>query len=84
MITGDSNGSGAGMQIMGAGAEGVEIMGAADGVEIMGAADAPGGAPVSPAMIMTPVHKHLSTAEKVGAVGVVLLIAGAVAYSMKK
>lgn len=77
MITGDSNGSGAGMQ----------IMGATDDVQIMGfGADAapPAAGAMSPAMIMTPMHKKLSGLEKFGAVGAVLLVMGAVAYSMHK
>lgn len=95
MITGDSNGSGAGMQIMGAVAEDVEIMGfgtitsqslqgfGADSTLIPG----PNGGTqtVQNAMFVENQQgKNLATSEKIGAVAVVLLIAGGVAYAMHK
>jgi hypothetical protein len=63
------------------------ISGGDEMVSIMGADPAvPEGPAAPPPVVMVPVpmRKHISTMEKVGAVGVVLLIAGAVAYSMHK
>jgi hypothetical protein len=85
--------SGTGMQIMGAAAsDDVQIMGGAEGVEIMGfGADplipAPGGGTQTTANAMFVANqrgKNLSTGEKIGAVAVVLLLAGGVAYAMHK
>lgn len=91
MITGDSNGSGAGMQIMGATAEDVEIMGF--GTITSQSLQGFGADPVTSPMMPAPpnyVYNHVngtpgvSTVEKIGAVAVVLLIAGGVAYALHK
>jgi hypothetical protein len=60
--------------------------GANDMVEIMGADPAVPEGPSAPPVVkvLVPMHKPISKMEKVGAVGVVLLLVGAVAYSMHK
>lgn len=100
MITGESNGSGAGMQIMGAVAEDVEIMGfgtitsqslqgfGADPT-LIPAQKAPweqtGTQTVQNAMMAENQQgKNLATSEKIGVAAVLLLLAGGVAYAMHK
>lgn len=94
MITGDSHGSGAGIQIMGPG------MGNAEGVEIMGfgtitssSLQGFGADPVTSPMMPAPpnyVYNHTkgtpgsATAEMIGAAAVLLLLAGGVAYALHK
>jgi hypothetical protein len=79
-------------------ADNMQIMGAADDVQIMGLGADPAlvPAPTAPweqtgtqtaanaAFVSNQHSKNLSTTEKIGAVGAVLLVVGAVFYSMHK
>jgi hypothetical protein len=63
------------------------ITGADDMVEIMGASPdvpAPPGAAAPPPHMIMPFYQKLTKPEKIGAVAVVLLLVGGVAYSMSK